>query len=691
MKIISEVSSLYIILLSIVAIAIAYFLYSGKEGKQFSNGLRYSLLALRALGLTLIGILFLGIFLQTTKTKVEKPILINLIDNSLSMRNYADSNKFEKQITSYLSKLEEQYGSKFTIKNYTLGANFKGMDTLSFKEDKTNLADGFLAVGEQFYGNNIGAVTLISDGNFNEGDHPLYAASNLMYVPVFTLAVGDTVTKRDLIVRYVQSNDFVFLNNSFPVEALIEAQKVGSQTVQVRLVHQGKTISSQTINVVPNTSFYKVNFQVQANVKGVQYYQVIVDNVAGEYTTKNNKQGFYIEVVDDMRKILLLAAAPHPDIAALKSVLEKEKNNKVDVKLTSDWDKDASKYDLIVFHNPLVDNNQQDLLEKIIDQKCPVFAILGAQSSYRKPTPYLGMNYTSINQMDENVPLFNKSFDLFELSDEAIRQLRSFPPLRSVFGRMKLSPNVKVLFYQGVGDVQKNDAQIYFHTTNDVKVGVIQGEGIWKWKLANYRSVENTDAFDEIFQKTIQYLTAKKNNSPFRVTVPRKTNPNEPVIIKAEVYNASMELVTNGNVDFKLMNDKGKQQTYDFSVVGNYYSLNVGKLSAGNYKWTASTIIDKKTYQLAGELVVETNDIELLDNIANYEVLSQLSEQTKGTFYQLSQYDQLLKQLSLRDDIRPVESQEQTVKNLIDYWWLILLIIAAFGTEWFLKKYNGSY
>lgn len=691
MKIISEVSPLYIVLLSIVAIAIAYFMYSGKSGGEFSKRLRFTLLGLRALGLVLVGVLFLGIFLQTTKTKVEKPLLINLVDNSLSMRNYADSSQFEKQISSYLSKLEEQYGSKFTIKNYTLGASFKGMDTLSFLEDKTNLSNGFSAVGEQFYGNNIGAITLISDGNFNEGDHPLYAASNLMYVPVFSLAVGDTVTKRDLIVRHIQSNDFVFLNNSFPVEALIEAQKIGNKTVQARLVHQGKTISSQTIDVVPNTSFYRVNFQVQAKTKGVQYYQVMVDNVAGEYTTKNNKQGFYIEVVDDMRKILLLSSAPHPDIAAIKSVLEKEENNKIEVKLTSDWDKDVSKYDLIVFHNPLIDNVQQDLLAKIIDQKCPVLAILGTQSSFRKATPYLGMSYTAINQTDENVPLFNKRFDLFELSDEATRQLRTFPPLRSVFGRMKLSPNTNILFYQGVGEVQKNDAQIYFHTTNDAKVGVIQGEGIWKWKLANYRSVENTHAFDEIIQKTIQYLTVKKNNAPFRVTVPRKTNPNEPVIIKAEVYNASMELVTKRNVDFRLTNDKGIQQTYDFSVVGNYYSLNVGKLTAGSYKWTASTVIDKKTHQLAGELVVETNDIELLDNTANYEVLSQLSVQTNGEFYPLAQYDKLLKQFSSREDIRPVESQEQTVKNLIDYWWLILLIIGVFGMEWFLRKYHGSY
>lgn len=690
MKFISEISPLYLILLIVLAFALAFWLYNGKEGKQFSSKLRWTLIGIRSLGLILIGILFLGIFLQTTKTKSEKPILINLIDNSLSMNNYADSNVYKKQINEYLTELNTKFGAQYVIKNYSVGAHFQNLDSLTFNEDKTNLSAGFSSIIEQFYGNNIGAITLISDGNFNEGDHPLYTAVNLPYVPVFSLAVGDTNTKKDIIVRNVQSNDFVFLNNSFPVEALIEVTKMGAKTLQVRLVNQGKTISSQTITTSSNTAFYKVNFEVEAKAKGVQYYQVIVDAVKDEYTTKNNKQGFYIEVVDDMRKILMLATAPHPDIAAIKAVLEKEKNNKIDIKTTTDWDKKTDQYDLVIFHNPL-EGNSAELLSKIIADKKPVLAILGTQSNFRRDLSSLGFNLSASNQTDENVPIFNKNFDLFELSAETVRQLRTFPPLKSVFGKMKLSPNAKVLFYQGVGEVQKEDGQLFFNTLNDVKIGVIQGEGLWRWKFANFRNNENTNAFDEIFQKTAQYLTVKKNNSPFKVTVPKKSNTTEPVIIKAEVYNAAMELTTKANVDFKLIDSKGKQQIFDFSVVSNYYSLNLGKLPAGNYKWIAATKIENKPYQLSGELVIEANEIELIDNTAKFDVLEQLSTQTHGQFYRLANYKKLIDNLSTRDDIRPVETQEQTVKNLIDFWWLIFLIVFTFGSEWFIKRYQGSY
>lgn len=689
MKFFSSISPIYFIILIGISFGISFFLYHGKEGALFSKKLKWLLISLRSLGLFLIGILFLGLFLQTFKTNVEKPILINLIDNSMSMRNYKDSASVKTEINNYLSELEQQYGQNFTIKNFTVGANTTPLNTLSFKEDKTNLSNPFATISEQFYGNNIGAVTLISDGNFNEGDHPIYTANNLNYTPVFTLAVGDTITKKDLIVRNIQSNDFVFLNNIFPVEALIEAKKIGTSSATVRLVHQGKTISSKSISTTPSTTFYKVNFEVEAKQKGVQYYQIIVDQLPGEYTYKNNQQGFYIEVIDDARKILLLASAPHPDVAAIKNVLEKEKNNQIDVKTVNEFKESATPYDLVIFHNPLSNNTL--LVNKFIENNIPVLAILGAQSTFKQNQPFLGMTFNASNQLDENTPIANSNFDLFELSPETKKQLRNFPPLRSIFGKMKLSPNAKVLFYQGVGDVQKEDAQIFFHSLHDVKIGIIQGEGLWRWKLANYRTVENTEAFEEIFQKITQYLTVKKNNAPFRVNVPKKSNTNEPVLIKAEVFNASMQLTTNSTVDFKLISANKQQQTFDFSVVNNYYSLNLGKLAAGNYQWIASTKINGKLHQLNGDLVVESNQIELMDNTANYEVLSQLSTQTGGKFYPLSSYKKLVSDLRLRDDIRPVETQEQTVKNLIDYWWIILLIVILFGSEWFIKRYNGSY
>lgn len=691
MKFVSDIPFLYLILLTFASIGIAFYLYQGKEKKQYSSKIRWVLIALRALGLALIGILFLGIFMQTTHTKVEKPILINLIDNSQSMNNYTDSAKFKKQIENYLSEVKNQLDTKFTIKNYTIGNKLEHADTLNYNESSTDLSSPFTQISEQFYGNNIGAVVLISDGNYNHGDHPLYATSNLNHVPVFTLAVGDTIQKRDVLVKNIQTNDFVYLGNSFPVEALIEVDKFEQGTLHTKLVNRGKTVATQTLNINRNQHFYKVNFEVEAKNKGVQHYQVVVEPIQGEYTPKNNQKGFYIDVIDEVRKILILASAPHPDIRAIISSLKNEKSYQVDYKLLEDWDKNVSKYDLVIFHNPLGSNSSAEAIKRIVNEQKPLLAILGTESNYRNGQPFLGMNFRSLNQLDDNTPIFNDQFDLFDLNPDTKNQIKSFPPLRSNFGKMKLNSNAKVLFYQGVGSVAKEDAQLFFHELNGTRIGIVQGEGLWRWKLYNYRNVENTDAFDDIIGKTVQYLTTRKNNNPFVVTIPKKTRSDQPLIIKAEVYNESMQLVTHQAVSFELYDKNKTKQVYDFSINANYYTLNLGMLKAGDYTWKASTTVNGKFRQLTGELVVESNDVEMTENTANYQVLEQLSKQTEGQFYTLSNHRKLLKNISLRQDIRPIESQENTVKNLIDYWWLILLITCTFGGEWFLKKYNGGY
>ena len=51
-----------------------------------------------------------------------------------------------------------------------------------------------------------------------------------------------------------------------------------------------------------------------------------IDFLSGEFSNRNNRQDVYVEVIDGKEKILLLALAPHPDVKALKSIIEKNEN-----------------------------------------------------------------------------------------------------------------------------------------------------------------------------------------------------------------------------------------------------------------------------------------------------------------------------------------------------------------------------
>lgn len=690
MRFISEIPLIYIVISFILAAAIAYFLYRGKEGQNFLKKTKWTLIGLRTLGLFTICILFLGIFLQTTTYKLEKPILINLIDNSQSMLNYSDSSHVKSRIQDYLDWQQKENDGRYIIKNYLIGDNVRNMKNLTFQDSKTDLSKPIQQLNEQFYNSNIGAITLISDGNYNEGASPVYETGNFKDLPFYTLGVGDTLTKRDVLVKNIQANDFVYLNNSFPIEVLIEAKKIGNKTTKVRLLQHHAELASQTLSLHSNQEYYRLHFDIQAKKPGIQHYVVQIDPLSEEYTAKNNVQSFYIDVINDTKKILITSNAPHPDLAAIKQVLEKDKVNHVEVKLLKDWDKNSTKYDLIIFHNPL-SGTSTTIANQIVQSKTPMLVIIGNPSNFSQNAPFTGMNFQSSRQSDENTPILNPQFDLFELSGELKSQLNQFPPLVSSFGKMKVQPNAKTLFYQGLNGIAKSSPQIFFHQLNGTKIGVIFGEGIWKWKLFNYKNSGNADAFTELFDKITGYLTAKKNHSPFIVTVPKRTLSNEPLILKAEVFNASMQPITKENVSLKLTNEKKRTQTYDFSALSSYYSLDLGKLPAGDYTWEATTTIDGKIQKATGEIVVEANHVEQMTNTADFGVLSQISQMTDGKFFPLKEYKKVVNAIQNKDTIVPIETQENTVKNLIDFWGLLLLIAGIFGIEWFIKKFNGSY
>jgi flagellin-specific chaperone FliS len=68
-----------------------------------------------------------------------------------------------------------------------------------------------------------------------------------------------------------------------------------------------------------------------ANQPGVQKYKVQITTSAAEDIATNNYQNAYVEVLDGRKSVLLLYQGPHPDIKALKTVIENNKNYQVEV------------------------------------------------------------------------------------------------------------------------------------------------------------------------------------------------------------------------------------------------------------------------------------------------------------------------------------------------------------------------
>ena len=92
-----------------------------------------------------------------------------------------------------------------------------------------------------------------------------------------------------------------------------------------------------------------------------------------------------IDVIDNRDKVLLLCSAPHPDVAAIREVLEDKDNVELDVVFVSELKEVLTSYNLIIAHGF---GNQKNLpiWQKVWETKVPLWVILNGT------TPLGGLN-----------------------------------------------------------------------------------------------------------------------------------------------------------------------------------------------------------------------------------------------------------------------------------------------------------
>lgn len=689
----SDHSLWWLLPISILAVGFSFYYYFKTDQRSVWNVRQLRVLfSLRTLGLFLLGLLLLGLVWETIQYRPEKPLIITLVDSSTSMLNYKDSNRVKKQIDGFRTELPKSLGEDYEYLELAVGTSVRDLNQLTLNDKSTDLAAGFKHVKDRFFNRNIGAIVLISDGNYNQGVHPMYEAERIELTPVFALAVGDTALKRDIVVRSVSSNEVAFLNNEFPVQTLVDFQRVPTGSYQVNLLQDGKVIQSQKA-VVSNANLDQKEFlfTVPAKIKGYHRLTVSVQAISGEFTTDNNRQSCFVEVVDSKSNVLLLASGPHPDIAALRSVFELDQEAVVSSELMTGYTLGAKIPDFVVWYENGLRPNPT-LFKQIQEKGIPVLMILGPNVSTSLMQNYgLAVKTPNGNQYEDVYPSLANGFNSFGLSADFTSLIPVLTPLRTKFGAYKLPSNSIVVLNQRVGNIAKNDPLIAVAQTQKAKIGFVLGEGLWRWKMKEFMQKKTSVGFEEFVQKLTQYISVKQNREPLRVTLPKRFNTIEDIVFKAEFYNEAMELITTPAVEMTITKRGGKGFKQLFSPTANFYQLNVGQLASGTYDWKVIADNNGKKYSKSGSFAVDEISLEDQDTRANFATLNQLAVQSDGSYKPLDQYQALIREIKKRSDITTVQYEDTGYQELIDWKWIFVLIIALFTSEWFLRRWWGSY
>ena len=667
------------------------------NNQRISKKLRILLFSLRFTALFILTFLLIGPLLNSYQKETEDPFFVVLNDNSSSIPSSYSEN-FKTEYLEKISTLSNSISKKHKVKQYSFGEALNLTDSIKFTETRTNLSSALSGLKNNHVNQNLAGIIVLSDGIINSGSTP-QLSELLPNTPIYTIGLGDTTQKSDLVIEEVRVNKKAYKGNQFTMQVVLNAFRISNQPLSLKVKTKGKLVGEKNITLDQIKKGEPILFTLKADEIGLQRFSVSITEVSDEVSYKNNYANVYVDVLESKRKILVLALAPHPDIAALKNTIEKNKNYEVSIEykpFSTTKSSSLSTYDLVVFHQlPDASNSIDKFVKEINDKGLSALFVIGAKTDLAKLNGLsTGVVINSSKRiLDDALPEINSSFFQFKLEQNTVAALKNFPPLKTPFGEVQENGQTSTLLYQRIGSITTNNPLILFNQSPFGKRGVIVGEGIWKWRLYDYLQNKNHDAFEDLIGKSLQFLSSASNKDKFQVSPEKQTFSSfENVTINGVYLNDNYEPINDPEAELNLVDENGNTFPFTFTKTNSAYFLNAGKLAEGSYRFKALLKTSPKELTSMGGFAVETAKIEDIKTVADHNLLYQLSNNTGGMFFNYSEdFNTIAQQILSQNNSKPIAYYQRKVDEIINLKFLFGIALFLLALEWFLRKRNGGY
>ena len=680
---------------------------SSHSSRKFSPTVTLLLSLLRFLSVSAIAALLLAPMVRRDINRHEKPIVIIAEDNSKSLDYSPDSAYYHSDYARAMDALVDKLGKDFEVQRYTYGSHVTPAGAVDYGETTTDMGQALDDLAQRYYHRNVGALVLTGDGIYNHGVNPMSSAAALTF-PVYTIALGDTTVRRDVAIADVRYNRIAYLGNDFPFEITVSSSHVQGESGRLTVSRDGQQLYSET--VVLGAEPHKSTVTLRADKAGLHNYIVEISPLHDELTLLNNRRVIPVEVIDGHQKVAIIAAVPHPDVAALRSAIEQNENFEVETYLAGDkalqslqmggkGGQQFKDYNLLVLHGlPSKVSGVSLDVARLLSSGIPALVVLSSSTDLsRLNALHLGMDVVArIVKYNEVTASHNRDFSYFTFDEAVARRIEQFPPLQSPFGDYKLGGMAQKLFTSRLGNVQSGLPLIAVTQQQDRRYAFIAGEGLWRWRLADYQANGSHDNFDALIDKLVSFTALRVNKERFHVELRNLYSETEEGTFEAQLYNDNYEMVNTpdvavevGTVDEWRNGKAVKALVMNRNATG--YTLNMGTLPPGSYRYRATTKLSGQSFSAEGSFLVEDLQLEALNLVADHSLLNTLSSTTGGTMLYPDQMEQLPDLLKQRDDIKTVIYSETRYTNMLNIPLLFVLIVILLAAEWIIRKWNYEF
>lgn len=206
--------------------------------------------------------------------------------------------------------------------------------------------------------------------------------------------------------------------------------------------------------------------------------------------------------------------------------------------------------------------------------------------------------------------------------------------------------------------------------------------------MSEFNKYGNADAFKSIFQKMTQLLKVIDKKERLKISFPKNIQENESFSVYGEYYNSNLELNNNEKLFLELKSEKGDVFQKIMKPIDQHYELLFNSLDEGSYSYNSSIQTDGEKFTNNGFFKVSSSKKELYSRQANHDLLRVLSTNTNGIHVYSNQFYVLKNHLNNVIKRKPVFHDQSTLRDLIHWKWILIILIIPF-VEWLIRKRYG--
>jgi hypothetical protein len=526
-----------------------------------------------------------------------------------------------------------------------------------------------------------------------------------MGIPVFIVGIGDSTSRNDVEIKNVLFNEFIYAGTPTTIVVSVANKGFAGKNVTVSLYENDKPVEQKS-TMLSEDGIQNEEFTYTPKEGGEKKLTAVVSNLEGEFTTANNKKVFFINVLSNKIKVLLLSGSPSPDQAIMKTVLQEDPNLSVNSltyialgKTLETAGKErlidsADIFFLIGFPSKEVPD---DIIKRVLARNKPFLFTLTDAVDLNKLKYFqndLGFTITrtgqGFNEVQPNITQDQAKNPLLQNnSTDNLNAWNSLPPALQLNYQIVARPEAEIIARVRVNNVPLNAPLILTKRIGTRRSVTILAKDIWRWKLQT--APKELDLFDRFISGTVKWLNSSEEQKQVKIKTSKKIYAlGEEIEFSGEVYDESFNPVSDAEVPVNISGGDQKSEIRLNALGSGLYEGKFQTNKPGDYTFSGSAVRgEQKIGTDAGKFNVGEIDVEMADPRMNYEFLNSMAGRTGGRFFNYNNYSALF---DLLNKINKESSSEKITVSEINLWsdeWLLALTILVFSIEWFIRKRAG--